>query len=242
MDERQVAIVSGAGSGVGRSCVRLLSEAGWRVVLVGRTESKLIQVAEEFALTDAMVMDTDVSDFEAVEDLMEDVGSQMGRLDAILNVAGYVSQTEIKDMTPKVWCDTIDINLSAVMYMVRFGWDLLAKQGGVVGNVSSMASVDPFPGFAGYAAAKVGVNMLTTMIAREGEAVGIKSVGVAPGAVETAMLRGMFDEEMIPGDQTLSPDQVAELLVSCVTGEREYENGRTMTIQAGDPAVIELID
>lgn len=241
MDERQVAIVSGAGSGIGRACVKLLNESGWQVVLVGRTESKLIQVAEEFALEDAMVMNTDVTDFESVEDLMDDVGSQMGRLDAILNVAGYATLSEIKDISPKDWCDTIDTNLSSVLYMVRYGWELLSRQGGVVANVSSIASLDPFPGLACYAAAKVGVNMLTTMIAREGESVGIKSVGVAPGAVETPMLRELFDENTVPADQTLSPNQVAELLVSCVTGQREFENGRTLTIQPGQPPVIEVI-
>ena len=81
-------------------------------------------------------------------------------------------------------------------------------------NVSSMASIDPFPGFATYAAAKIGV----------------KAVAVAPGAVETPMLRSMFNEQMIPKDKALSPEQVAKIITDCITGERAFTSGETIAV------------
>ena len=91
-----------------------------------------------------------------------------------------------------------------------------------------MASIDPFPGFSMYAAAKVGVNMFIRCIGDEGKEIGVTSVAVGPGAVETPLLRSLFDEEMIGKDQTLSPEKVAGVLVDCYLSERMFASGDTI--------------
>jgi NAD(P)-dependent dehydrogenase (short-subunit alcohol dehydrogenase family) len=96
--------------------------------------------------------------------------------------------------------------------------------------VSSMASIDPFPGFAAYAAAKAGLNMLTHVTAREGAAIGLKAVAIAPGAVETPMLRSAFDERAIPRHAALSPQAVASLIADCITGRRAFQPGEVIQI------------
>ena len=84
-----------------------------------------------------------------------------------------------------------------------------------------MASVDPFPEFAIYAAAKAGVNALTLCLGKQGQPHGIRAVTIAPGAVETPMLRGLFDPTMIPPEKTLTPVEVASTIVACMTGVSE---------------------
>ena len=104
------------------------------------------------------------------------------------------------------------------------------QQSGFIGSVSSMASIDPFPGFSIYAAAKAGVNLFTLVTGREGQKIGVRAMAVAPGAVETGMLRKLFDESVIPADATLSPDEVAKVIVDCLENKRAFEVGQTIEL------------
>ena len=97
-------------------------------------------------------------------------------------------------------------------------------------NVSSMATQDPFPGFFAYAASKAALNLMARSCATEGREHGIRAFAVAPGAVETDMLRAAFGEDVIPREQTLDPDTVARVIVECVTGERDAQNGDTIPV------------
>lgn len=230
MAEERIAIVTGAGSGIGRAVAVRLGAAGYCVVLVSRSREMLEQTAE-LVEGDTFVYPADVSEPDAVGMLVEDVMASFGHIDALVHVAGFAELLPIEKITPEHWRKTIDVNLGAAVLLTAAAWPtFIAQQSGVVVNVSSMASIDPFPGFASYAAAKIGVNMFTKCTANEGEAIGVKAVAVAPGAVETPMLRSMFDESMIPADKALSPDAVAEVICHCVTGERAFENGETIVM------------
>jgi len=228
------AIVTGASSGVGRATAIQLAEAGYRVALVARSEDKLNETAQactEAGAPETQVIALDISRADACRAVIEQVMQGWGRVDALANVAGYAPLKPIEQVTPEMWQQNMDINLSAIVHLTAACWKPWRKQkSGVVVNVSSMASIDPFPGFAIYASAKVGVNMFTLCTAREGERIGVKAVAIAPGAIETPMLRENFNEKMIPADQTLSPDQVAEVIVQCITGERDFESGETLAM------------
>ncbi len=230
MSDNKIAIVTGAGSGIGRAVAVQLGEAGYCVVLVSRSRDRLEETAEHVE-GDTFVYPADVADPKAVRMLIEDVVASFGRIDALVHSAGYAELTSIEQITPELWRKTVDVNLSAAVLLTAAVWpSFKQQQSGIVVNVSSMASIDPFPGFSVYAAAKIGVNMFTRCTAQEGEPIGVKAVAVAPGAVETPMLRGMFDESMIPADKTLSPDQVAEVICDCITGERDFNNGETIQL------------
>ncbi len=230
MADERIAIVTGAGSGIGRAVAKQLGAAGYCVVLVSRSREKLEQTAERVE-GDTFVYPADVSDPGAVKMLIEDVVASFGRIDALVHVAGFAELVPIDKITREHWRRTIDVNLGAAVMLTAAAWPTFMEQkSGVVVNVSSMASVDPFPGFATYAAAKIGVNMFTKCTASEGEAIGVRAVAVAPGAVETPMLRSMFDKSMISVDKTLSPEAVAEVISDCVTGERAFENGETIVL------------
>ncbi|MEX2213535.1 MAG: SDR family oxidoreductase [Phycisphaeraceae bacterium] len=235
MNETRTALITGAGSGIGRCVALQLSKACSRVALVGRTASKLEETAamarDAGATAESILtLAADVSRFDAWPSLIENTLAAFGRINALANVAGFASITPIDHIDELTWRDTIDINLAAIVAATHFAWPHLKKAGGVIVNVSSMASVDPFPSFAMYAAAKAAVNMFTQCTAREGAEVNIKAVAVAPGAVETPMLRSMFDEAMIPKGHALWPDDVARVIVDCITGARDFKAGETILV------------
>lgn len=230
MSDQKVAIVTGAGSGIGRAVAAQLGAEGYCVVLVSRGRDSL-EATAELVDGETFVYPADLTDPDLITNLIEDVLASFGRIDALVNVAGYAELLTIEQVTAEHWRKTIDVNLSAAVMLTAAAWPTFKKQqSGFVANVSSMASVDPFPGFATYAAAKIGLNMFTQCTAAEGETIGVKAVSIAPGAVETPMLRSMFDEQMIPKDKTLSPEDVAEIICGCVTGSRSFENGETIVL------------
>lgn len=224
------AIVTGAGSGIGRSTAKLLSNTGYDIVLVGRTLSKLEETAADLA-GNSLCVDADIANPAECERIIRQSLDQFSRIDAIANVAGNAPSLPISESTAENWRACIDTNLTAIVHLTAQAWPTFtAQQSGVIVNVSSLASIDPFPGFAMYASAKAGVNMFTKVTAREGEAVGVKAFSVAPGAVETPMLRSLFDESMIPKENTLSPDAIAQVIVDCIIGKRDSDNGHTIQV------------
>lgn len=227
----RVAIVAGASSGIGRAAAVALAEAGYAVAVLARRGDLLQSLVDELDGEEALALPTDVTDAAAVDRAVEAVLAKWGRVDAVVNAAGDAPLQPIEKITPELWRQCVDSNLSSVIYMTRAVWPTMQKQkGGVVVNVSSMASIDPFRGFNIYAAAKAGVNMFTHCCADEGEKRGIRAVALAPGAVETAMLRRNFSEKVLPREKTLSPDEVAQVIVGCITGERAFTSGETIQV------------
>jgi NAD(P)-dependent dehydrogenase (short-subunit alcohol dehydrogenase family) len=128
----------------------------------------------------------------------------------------------------------LDTNIAATAYLTAAAWPTFKQQRrGIFVNVSSVASFDPFPGFSIYAAAKVAINMFTHCTAQEGADCGIKAVCVAPGAVETPMLRSLFDETVMPRDKTLHPDEVAQVIIDCICARRAFQSGETIVVPNG---------
>lgn len=233
MADQSVAIITGAGSGMGRATALQLAEAGWAVVLVGRTREKLDKTAEQIAATGAecLVHPADVTDPQACQGIAQAVKERFGRLDALVNAAGYAALAPIAETSPEMLRQIYEGNVDSVVNMTRSAWPLLKEAGGsTVVNVSSMAAFDPFPGFGAYGSAKAAVNMITTVTGREGRRSKINAVCVAPGAVETEMLRGLFDEKAVPPEQTMPPEEVAGVIRDCILGERSFKSGETIQL------------
>jgi NAD(P)-dependent dehydrogenase (short-subunit alcohol dehydrogenase family) len=98
-------------------------------------------------------------------------------------------------------------------------------------NVSSMAAVDPLPGFVAYAAAKAGLLGLTKALAREGDAHGIRSVAIILGGVETEMFRGLKGVEGVPAEALLRPEEVGRVIAECLTGPLAYSSGEAVYLR-----------
>jgi len=229
------ALVTGAGGGVGRETALLLADAGYAVVLTGRTEATLNEAAayirEELPDAELHVHPCDVTDSRAVQALVDAVLARHGRIDALANCAGSAPLQPIAEMTDDVIDAAINVNLKSVLYLTRAVWPTFQKQkSGAVCNVSSMASIDPFVGFNVYAAAKAGVNLFTRAAADEGKMFNLIAAAVAPGAIETAMLRQNFPEKMIPASRTLDPLLVAGVIRDVLTGVRKVERGEVIPL------------
>ncbi len=241
MDKTQdykVAIVTGAGSGVGRETAMLLGEAGYAVTLVGRTEATLREAAAYVrrragAEAPVLVWPADVRDSAACAEVVERTVEAFGRVDALANCAGSAPLQPIDRLTDEIIDDALAVNLKSVIYLTRAVWPVFRKQAsGAICNVSSMSSLDPFEGFNVYGAAKAGVNLFTRATADEGKRFNVTAAAVAPGAIETPMLRQNFGIEVLPRDRALAPLAVAEAIRDILTGRRATGHGETVVLRS----------
>lgn len=227
-----VAIITGAGSGIGLATARLLAREGWSIVMAGRREQVLREALSTLHFADGVAHEafaTDAADRASCAALIDRTMQAYGRIDALVNNAGYAPLTPIGRHTPELVRATFAINAIGPADLILAAWPHMARRkAGRIVNVSSIATVDPFPGFFAYAAAKASVELMAKSIAKEGASVGIRGFAVAPGAVETAMLRSIIPEKSLPASKTLSPETVASVIVDCAVGRRDSDNGRTI--------------
>jgi NAD(P)-dependent dehydrogenase (short-subunit alcohol dehydrogenase family) len=222
-----VAVITGAGGGIGRATAIELAARGYRLVLCGRKRASLEATAD--AAGGGAVVPADITLADQVEQVVATAVSQFGRVDLLVNNAGIAPLLGIEQTTDEQWHKVIDTNLSAVFYLCRAVWPHFRRQGGgVIVNVSSLAARDPFPGFAAYGAAKAGLNLLGLSLAREGATMGVRVCTVAPGAVETDLFRSLMTPEQFPASNTLDPADVAKVIAQCAGGELRFTSGEVI--------------
>lgn len=227
---KPVAIITGAGKGIGRAIALELASRGYALVLTARTLADL-EETKSVAKGDALVIAGDVSDAGHVERVIKETMSRYGRIDALVNNAGYAPLKLIEELSLDEWRRVIDVNLSATFYFCKAVWPEMRKRGGgAIVNISSAASRDPFTGFAAYGAAKAGLNLLGLALAREGDAHGIRVHTVAPAAVETGMFRSLMSKEQYGEDKTLPPAEIARIVAQCITGELASTSGEVIHV------------
>ncbi len=156
----RVAIITGAGRGIGRATAVELAQSEYRLALISRNAGELDET-RKICGEEVERFVCDVSDPAKVDRMIDDVLKRFGRIDALVHCAGLGMVRTVEKMTPEEWRATIDTNLSSVFYLCHRLWPVFRKHGGgVVVNVSSYAGRDPFPGLGPYGAAKAGMNLL----------------------------------------------------------------------------------
>ncbi len=236
MSESNVAIVTGAGTGIGRQISAQLAEAGYRVVLVSRSAAHLESTADEIKNRvseppNTLVIPADLTDQQQASSIVDQTMNEFGRVDVLVNNAAVAPNFPIEETTGDVLSQTFSLNNFAPALMVANLWKVFQQQmGGCVVNISSMATIDPFDGLSIYAASKAALESLTRSIVNEGRPWGISAYAIAPGAVETPMLRTLVSEEELPSEKTLSPAAVASVVLQCVMGQRPDDLGRTIVL------------
>jgi len=225
-----VALVTGGGSGIGRATAVRLDAAGYRVVLAGRRQERLRETGG-LRGNEWEAVRADLSEMSAAEGIVDAAVARFGRLDALINNAGWSPAATIPQTTPAIISAVFAVNAHAPAASIARAWPHFERQGGgVVVNVSSYATIDPFPQLYAYAAAKASVNLLARSVANAGRGMGIRGFAVAPGAVETEMLRAIVSEAMLPADRTLSVDAVAAVIAACVLGLHDDLNGTVILV------------
>lgn len=227
-----VVVVTGGGRGIGRAIAERFAQSGAQVIAAARSFKELEEIRSSIEASGGRcsVQTTDVGSAEEIESLVEQTLGQFGRVDVLVNNAGIAPQANIEDLDEALFETVLLVNMRAVYRACRAVWPAMKKQGGgVIVNISSVASVDPFPGFTAYGAAKAWVNAWTHGLANEGRPHGIRVYAVAPGAVETRMLRDPFPN--FPADQALLPADVANMVYWLAQPECRYATGQTIFVR-----------
>ncbi len=228
MPDTKVSIITGASSGIGLETARQLSQLGHHVVLVSRTASVLDEAAASLPGPKTVIA-CDVGDTAQARAMVDRVKTDLGRIDVLVSNAGWAELHGIAETTDETLERAFRVNALGPAAMIAQAWPVFAaKKSGCVVCTSSMATQDPFPGFFAYASSKASVNLLVASCAKEGAKLGVRAFAVAPGAVETPLLRSMFDAQSLPASACLSPEKVASMIVACIQGEHDAENGRVI--------------
>jgi NAD(P)-dependent dehydrogenase (short-subunit alcohol dehydrogenase family) len=215
----RVAIVTGAGRGIGRATAEAIARAGAHVVLTARTASQLEDVRESIRKTGgaATVAAADVSESADVDRIFAIAGG-LGTPTALVCAAAILYNVPIEATTPQTWEETLRINLTGTFLCCRAAFAPMRRAGGGrIVNLASLSGIyatEKFPGLAAYNVSKYGVVGLTEAIAVEGRADGITAICISPGAVDTEMLR-RANPKLKAG---LTPAQVGDLVVSLLDG------------------------
>jgi NAD(P)-dependent dehydrogenase (short-subunit alcohol dehydrogenase family) len=213
----QVAVVTGAGRGIGAAIARKLAVMGASVVLCGRTLRLLETTAASISALggQAQALACDVTDPGSVQALADAVNSNFGRIDILINNAGVGSfAAPLHEMTPEAWEKILNTNLRGVFFCVRSFVPMMIKAGtGHIVNISSLAGKNALPNGAAYAASKWGLNGLSYSIAEELRGHGIRVSVVCPGSVDTELSPHTGKDP----NKMLKPDDVAHVVAMLVT-------------------------
>ena len=190
----KIAMVTGAGTGVGRRVSEVLSKEGMIVYLVGRRKDKLLETSE-ICSGQTELMQCDVSDPLAVENAFKSIENKHGRMDVLFNNAGIgVPARSIDEMPFEDWKSVVDINLNGMFLCAKYAFALMRKQkpqGGRIINNGSVSSVTPRPGSIPYTATKHAVTGMTKTISLDGRQFDIACSQIDIGNAETPMTARM---------------------------------------------------
>ncbi len=220
-----VALVTGAGSGVGRASAIALAGAGFRLVLSGRRPEPLQETAAAIG-PDTLVQPCDVTDPDAVDALFAAVEERHGRLDLLFNNAGLFSRSvPLAELTYEDWRSVLDTNLTGAFLCTRAAFRLMGRQqprGGRIINNGSISAHVPRPNSAPYTAAKHGMTGLTRSTALDGRALDIAcgqiDIGNAATEMTGAMQTGVLQADgRIAAEPTMDVEHVARAVVYMAT-------------------------
>lgn len=213
--EGKIAIVTGASKGIGKAIATALTDVGVKVVLAARTQNTVEQAAADLRKSgaDATAIPTDVTDADAVQNLIQRTLKTYQSIDILINNAGNGIFGPVADFDPNDWDSVINSNLKGVYLCAKYALPhLLAQGGGQIINVLSIAAKVAFPASSAYCAAKAGALALTKVLAAEVREQNIRVTAVLPGSVETPFWE---DIQQHPDfDKMLKPEHVAQTVLS----------------------------
>ena len=249
--EGQVAVVTGAGRGIGRAIALAYAREGARVALAARSESELEQTAMAVSEAggEAIAVGTDVTSQVATRNLAERVVERYGRIDVLVNNAGISGPVgPLQDNDIEDWVETINVNLTGTFLVCRSVIPVMLEQGGGrIINLSGAGVANAWSNMSAYCSSKAAVVRLTEVLAQELESQGILVNALGPGSVHTSMWEKMTEQAAEAGadfihdlgQRVLSGggapiDDCAELAVWLASGESGALTGRVISAAADD--------
>ena len=243
----QVAIVTGASSGIGRASSLALARQGAKVTLAARRVEKLEEVKSEIEKMggEALVVKTDVLKRDDIKEMVKKTVEKWGRVDILLNNAGIAVFKPFLEMTEEDWDKTLDVNLKGYFLCAQAVAQVMKGQNyGRIINIASIASGQTgvgFPAISHYCASKGGIVALTEALAVELAPLNINVNCIAPGLIETEMTEGILKDEKvktgfltrIPKGRPGKAEEIADVVVFLASHEADYVNGAMWVVDGG---------
>ena len=236
---KRIALVTGAGTGIGRACTVALAEAGWTMVLCGRREELLFETAELIRGEETLIVPTDLTDSNSIDELFISLKDRFARLDLLFNNAGRGAGGLLEEVPLKVWQSVVDTNLTGAFLCTQQAFRMMKEQdpqGGRIINNGSISAHVPRPNSAPYTATKHAMTGLTKSTSLDGRKYNIAcsqiDIGNAASPMTARMADGVpqADGRRVP-EPTMDVDNVAKAVVY-MAGMTLDANVQFMTVMA----------
>jgi NAD(P)-dependent dehydrogenase (short-subunit alcohol dehydrogenase family) len=246
----QIAIITGAASGIGKGIAEGFLQEGAKVLLVDINQSKLLdttlELREKYKKKNVADVTLDVQDAGTCKAIVHTAVEQFGKLDILVNCAGMYPSTSSLDLTEQEWESVFALNVKGPFFLAQAAAHQMKEQGygGNIINISSTASEVARPGVAHYCASKAAVKMMTKVLALEWAPFGIRVNAVGPGLVETETLLATLvtEEAQIEHQEKLSycpihraalVQEIADAVLFFASDRQSYVTGQNLLVDGG---------
>lgn len=239
----QAVLVTGGASGLGRAIVKAFADAGAKIAVADRDAAGAAREVEQLHAQgiEAIAIEVDVADSGQVQSMVDRTVAELGGLDVLVHSAGVGVERRFLDTTDEEWRRIIDIDLTGTFYCMRAAGRIMAERGyGRIVTLASTAGVRGGTGRAAYGASKGGVINLTKVLAIELAENGVTVNALAPGAIETEMVKKMHSPETrlnyrraVPMDRYGDPEEVAHAALYLASRGASYVTGHILAVDGG---------
>lgn len=222
--KNKVAVVTGASSGIGKAISKKLAENGCKVVLASRSREKLQKISDSLE-AESIVAQMDVASSESVTAAFKEIYSQVDHIDILVNCAGVMPLTYLKNRHLDEWLETIEVNVKGSLRCIHEVLPAMKeKKNGHIINIASVDGKEVYPGGAVYGASKAALIALSTAMRMElSPEFNIRVTAIEPGTVDTPLREDITDEELLDdkdygGDEAkLKPENIADAVFYAVS-------------------------
>ena len=239
-----VALVTGASSGIGAAIAIAFADAGWSVMAAGRDEGRLEEVAD--VSDDISTWAGELLESEDCDELIADTIDEFGAIDCLVNAAGVLIRGNADELSDDDWRDTMAVNLDVPFFLSRAALPHLVKSAGSVVNISSVWGQEAGERAVAYCASKGGSQLLTRAMARDHARDGVRFNAICPGGVDTPMLAGEAGEQGMDVDEFLAtvaenspngriatPEDIAALVLFLASDAASHITGTNIPCDGG---------
>ncbi|REL38117.1 SDR family oxidoreductase [Rhodohalobacter sp. SW132] len=241
--EGKLVLVTGGGSGLGLGISKIFIEAGASVVITGRGEEKLKKACNAMGESASYIVN-DITELDSLPGLVEKIESEIAPIDILVNNAGINLKKHTRDVSDKEFNDIIQTNLNGLFSLSReVASRMMKRESGVILNITSMAAIYGIPQVTAYTASKTGLLGLTRALAVDLSPHGIRVNAIAPGFIDSPMLRKAFDSdpdranrvlERTPMKKLGEPEDIATAALFLTSDAAKFITGVNLPVDGGN--------